>query len=186
MFPQVCRNVTKPVIAFGRYPSCQSRSLSTAALTRDRTDLLHNNRNNVQIQQFAYISKNANNKTTITAETIPSVKSRDDVAAAAATASTTGKRNWISFGFSQKSEDEDINNRNGVMFFTVTLLLVMGSFFLGYFPDYKLRNWAQREAFIELARREALGLPLIDPNLVPPEKVNLPSEEELGDFDIVI
>lgn len=46
--------------------------------------------------------------------------------------------------------------------------------------------WAQREAYLELARREKEGLPLIDPNLIEGSKVELPSEEELGDFDIVI
>lgn len=48
------------------------------------------------------------------------------------------------------------------------------------------KHWFQREAYIELARREALGLPLIDPNLVPPENINLPTEEELGEFDIIV
>lgn len=47
-------------------------------------------------------------------------------------------------------------------------------------------DWAQREAFLEIDRREKLGLPYIDPNLVDPAKITLPSEEELKklDFDI--
>lgn len=73
-----------------------------------------------------------------------------------------------------------------MMFFTVTLGLVGGGFIMMYFPDHRLRDWTQREAYIELARREALGLPAIDPNLVPPENVHLPTEEELGDFEIII
>jgi NADH dehydrogenase (ubiquinone) 1 beta subcomplex subunit 11 len=73
-----------------------------------------------------------------------------------------------------------------IMFGTVTLGLVGTGFLLAYWPDHRLRDWAQREAYIEIARREALGLPHIDPNLVPPEKINLPTEEELGDFEVII
>lgn len=49
-------------------------------------------------------------------------------------------------------------------------------------------HWRQREAYLELARREAKGLPLVDPNLVPAEKMlqYLPTDEELGDTDIII
>lgn len=55
-----------------------------------------------------------------------------------------------------------------------------------YYPDVRMRDWTQREAYIELARREAAGLPAIDPDLLPRESINLPSEEELGDFEIII
>jgi len=53
-------------------------------------------------------------------------------------------------------------------------------------PDFNLRDWSVREALIELRRREAAGLPLIDQNLIPPEKIVLPSDEELGDTEIII
>ena len=46
--------------------------------------------------------------------------------------------------------------------------------------------WAQREAYLELARREKNGLPLIDANLVDPANIDLPSDEELGDFEIIV
>ena len=39
---------------------------------------------------------------------------------------------------------------------------------------------------MELRRREAAGLPLIDKNLVDPEKFDLPTDEELGSTEIVI
>lgn len=55
-----------------------------------------------------------------------------------------------------------------------------------YLPDFNLRDWSVREALIELRRREAAGLPLIDANLIPPERIVLPSDEELGDTEIVI
>ena len=51
---------------------------------------------------------------------------------------------------------------------------------------FRLKHWAQREAFLELERREREGLPLIDPNLIQAELVELPSEEEIGDLEIVI
>lgn len=51
---------------------------------------------------------------------------------------------------------------------------------------HRMRHWAQREAFLELRRREALGLPAIDANLIDPEKIELPSEEEIGNFEIII
>lgn len=37
---------------------------------------------------------------------------------------------------------------------------------------------------MELDRRERLGLPLIDPNLVDPAKIDLPTDEELGDYKV--
>lgn len=49
-----------------------------------------------------------------------------------------------------------------------------------------MNDWYQREAFLELRRREAAGLPLIDGNLVEPSKITLPSDEELGNTEIVI
>jgi len=92
----------------------------------------------------------------------------------------------VSYGFSWRSEEEDLNTRNTVMFWTVTVALVGISFQMAYFPDVRMRDWFQREAYIELARREALGLPPVDPNLVPPSSLNLPTEEELEDFEIII
>ncbi|CDS42281.1 NADH dehydrogenase ubiquinone 1 beta [Echinococcus multilocularis] len=48
-------------------------------------------------------------------------------------------------------------------------------------------DWARREAFLELERRRKLGLPLVDPNLIPPERVKLPPKEQLGpDFKIIL
>lgn len=49
-----------------------------------------------------------------------------------------------------------------------------------------LKDWAQREAYLLVREREANGLPLLDPNYVEESKIVLPSEEELGDFEIII
>jgi len=96
------------------------------------------------------------------------------------------KKYWTSQGFDWTSEEKDVLYRNHTFFWTVTICIVTCSYIWLYAPDYKLKQWANREAYIELARREALGLPQVDPNLVPVENMVLPSEEELGDFDIII
>ncbi|KAF4526010.1 hypothetical protein B566_EDAN000803 [Ephemera danica] len=75
---------------------------------------------------------------------------------------------------------------NATFFASVTLCLVGGAFILAYLPDYQMRDWSQREAYLELRRREELGLPLIDPNLVDVSKIELPLDEELGDSEIII
>ncbi|XP_060528962.1 NADH dehydrogenase [ubiquinone] 1 beta subcomplex subunit 11, mitochondrial [Cylas formicarius] len=95
-------------------------------------------------------------------------------------------QNWISYGFDYKSKSEDRHAMHSTIFSAVTLCLVVGGFIWAYIPDYNLRSWATREAFLELRRRENAGLPLIDPNLVDPAKVELPSDEELGGTDIII
>lgn len=53
-----------------------------------------------------------------------------------------------------------------------------------YAPDLKLREWARREAFLRTHKREALGLPLIDKNVVDPDRIVLPNEDELVDFEV--
>ena len=52
--------------------------------------------------------------------------------------------------------------------------------------QHRMGDWAQREAFLELRRREALGLPPIDANLVEEDKIELPSDEELDTRNIII
>jgi NADH dehydrogenase (ubiquinone) 1 beta subcomplex subunit 11 len=49
-----------------------------------------------------------------------------------------------------------------------------------------MRDWAQREAYLTIRYREANGLPLIDANYVDPSKMELPSDEALGDAEIII
>ncbi|MCP9266025.1 hypothetical protein DINM_021479 [Dirofilaria immitis] len=48
------------------------------------------------------------------------------------------------------------------------------------------RDWAYREAHLEMARREKAGLSYISRDLVRPDKIVLPSDEELQNFEIVI
>lgn len=95
-------------------------------------------------------------------------------------------KNWVSYGFEKKSEADDKRNMHSIFFVSVTLCLVGIGFVWAYLPDYNLRDWAQREAFLELRRREAQGLPLVDPNLIDPSKIELPSDSELGDTEIIV
>lgn len=99
---------------------------------------------------------------------------------------SSGDKNWVSYGFDYNSKEEDTNVHNASFFFSVTLCLVFGGFAWAYAPDVHMRDWTQREAFLELRRREKAGLPPIDPNYVDPNTVNLPSESELSDVEIII
>jgi len=65
----------------------------------------------------------------------------------------------------------------------VEVILNNGRPALCYFRNH---SWAQREAYLELERREKAGLPQIDPNLIDPAKIDLPFEQELEDFEIII
>lgn len=96
------------------------------------------------------------------------------------------QKNWISYGFDDVNMSEDRWLAH-VCFFIMITCLFGGTIFVGYYyPDIKLDNWATREAYIELHRRKKLGLPTIDRNYVDPAKVVLPSEEEIGDHEVII
>ncbi|KAL5110808.1 Pancrea transcription factor 1 subunit alpha [Taenia crassiceps] len=58
------------------------------------------------------------------------------------------------------------------------------TFQLWYRPRGIEGDWARREAFLELERRRKLGLPLVDPNLIPPERVK--ESGWLGPSSVVI
>ncbi|KFB35904.1 AGAP007380-PA-like protein [Anopheles sinensis] len=105
--------------------------------------------------------------------------------AAAASSATTGK-NWVSYGFDRKDETNDRSAMNASFFFSVTLCLVLGSVYWAYVPDPQLQDWSQREAYLELRRREAAGLEPISKDFVDPAQIVLPSDEELGNTEIII
>ncbi|XP_067930398.1 NADH dehydrogenase [ubiquinone] 1 beta subcomplex subunit 11, mitochondrial-like [Watersipora subatra] len=96
--------------------------------------------------------------------------------------------NYHWHGYDPFNREEDTLWHHHTMFTFVSLCFVGGAFIFAYQPDPKLASWRQREAYLELARREQHGLPLIDPNLVPPEKMlaHLPQDEELGDTEIIV
>lgn len=96
------------------------------------------------------------------------------------------KKKWVSYGFSDDDKAEDRHSMHQTLFVTMTICFVFGCTLYGYLPDVKGKDWAQREAYLQLRYREEHGLPLIDPNIVDPSKIILPSDEELGDMEIVI
>lgn len=95
-------------------------------------------------------------------------------------------KSWVSYGYDMKDKATDRNAMHSTMFASFTLCIVVASFYWFYAPDVLLKDWAQRQAYIELHRREANGLPLVDPNFIDPAKIELPSDEELEDTEIVI
>ncbi|XP_066247738.1 NADH dehydrogenase [ubiquinone] 1 beta subcomplex subunit 11, mitochondrial [Euwallacea similis] len=118
-----------------------------------------------------------------------SKKNNDTVAVNVCNSKTSDKsqeKNWVSYGYEYENKADDRRAMHSIMFAGVTLCMVVVGFIWAYAPDYNLRDWAVREAFLELRRREAAGLPLIDPNFIPAEKIKLPSDEDLGDMEIII
>jgi len=49
-----------------------------------------------------------------------------------------------------------------------------------------LHDWTVREALILLRERELAGIFPIDKNFIDPAKLELPSDEELGDATIIV
>lgn len=116
-----------------------------------------------------------------------SKKNNDTVVAdACKTTAKAEEKNWVTYGFDWKSKSGDRHAMHSLMFASITLCIVLGGFVWAYAPDYNLRDWAVREAFLELRRREAAGLPLVDPNFIPIDQIVLPTDEELGDTEIII
>ncbi|KAH9511233.1 NADH dehydrogenase 1 beta subcomplex subunit 11 ndufb11 [Dermatophagoides farinae] len=101
-------------------------------------------------------------------------------------ADVSSQKNWISFGYDEVDQKEDRHLANAYFFSYFTLGCLVFSWIIYYYPYIDGYDWAQREAFIEVNRREQLGLPFIDPNLVDPEKITLPSEEELKKLNLEI
>ncbi|XP_012534296.1 NADH dehydrogenase [ubiquinone] 1 beta subcomplex subunit 11, mitochondrial [Monomorium pharaonis] len=96
------------------------------------------------------------------------------------------KRKWVSYGFSSENEAEDQHALHQTMFVTVTIVMVLGITVMAYLPDVRNKDWAQREAYLQIRYREEHGLPYVDPNLIDPSKIVLPTDEELGDTEIII
>lgn len=96
------------------------------------------------------------------------------------------KKNWVYWGFESRDQEADYNATHATFFFSVTVCLVGVSFIYFYQPDFLGRDWAQREAYLELRRREAAGLEPISPHYIDPAHIELPSDEELGNTEIII
>ncbi|KAM6226125.1 NADH dehydrogenase [ubiquinone] 1 beta subcomplex subunit 11, mitochondrial [Porphyrio hochstetteri] len=79
-------------------------------------------------------------------------------------------------GFSADPE-ADVLNMRAVFFSGVSIAIVLGTVFLHYLPDYGLRQWARREAELQIRDRESRGVPLLDPNYYDPARLPLPPPE---------
>lgn len=96
------------------------------------------------------------------------------------------KKTWVWYGFDDTSKYADRHFMHVTYFLSVSLALMGVSFIFAYFPDNSYKDWAQREAYLLLRERESKGLPPIDVNVCDPAKIKLPTDEELGDTDVII
>ncbi|XP_043585391.1 NADH dehydrogenase [ubiquinone] 1 beta subcomplex subunit 11, mitochondrial [Bombus pyrosoma] len=96
------------------------------------------------------------------------------------------KKAWASYGFYNEDQKADKQAMHLTFFISISVCFVFGALIIGYAPDPFLKDWSQREAYLQLRYREEHGLPPIDPNLIDPSKIKLPSEEELVDVEIII
>ncbi|KAM4818812.1 NADH dehydrogenase [ubiquinone] 1 beta subcomplex subunit 11, mitochondrial [Thomomys bottae] len=71
----------------------------------------------------------------------------------------------------------DIWNMRAVFFFGISIVLILGSTFVAYVPDYGMHEWARREAERLVKYREANGLPIMESNYFHPSKIQLPKDE---------
>ncbi|KAK6625195.1 hypothetical protein RUM43_005486 [Polyplax serrata] len=94
-------------------------------------------------------------------------------------------KNWVSYGFNEEGPHLDKVEMH-ITFFFFSFIFFGFIFMYVYYPDFKMENWSQREAYIRLHEREQLGLEPIDFNYVDPSKIVLPPDEELQDEDIII
>lgn len=136
------------------------------------------NLRSILIRPTRLISTTPKKQETITADTAP--KTADDFR------DVSKQKNWVSWGFDTKDQKYDTNTMHATAFFSITLCLVIAGYLWGYAPDALGRDWAQREAFLILRKREAAGLEPISRDYVDAANIVLPSDEELGKMDIII
>ncbi|RWS29025.1 NADH dehydrogenase [ubiquinone] 1 beta subcomplex subunit 11-like protein [Leptotrombidium deliense] len=96
------------------------------------------------------------------------------------------QKNWVSYGFDFLDYRSDRRDFHMFHFSIVTLIFTLGAYIWFHYPDWQQFEWAHREAYLELYRREKLGLPLVDKNLIDPSKIYLPTEEQLGDYPVYL
>uniref|UniRef100_A0A7N5JJL3 NADH dehydrogenase [ubiquinone] 1 beta subcomplex subunit 11, mitochondrial n=2 Tax=Ailuropoda melanoleuca TaxID=9646 RepID=A0A7N5JJL3_AILME len=87
------------------------------------------------------------------------------------------EKNPDSHGY-DKDRVVDLWNMRVVFFFGFSVVLVLGSTFIAYLPDYRMQEWARREAERLVKYREANGLPIMESNCFDPSKIQLLEDEE--------
>uniref|UniRef100_A0A0N4ZDT3 NADH dehydrogenase [ubiquinone] 1 beta subcomplex subunit 11, mitochondrial n=1 Tax=Parastrongyloides trichosuri TaxID=131310 RepID=A0A0N4ZDT3_PARTI len=100
------------------------------------------------------------------------------------------RKEWLWFGQVSHDEHKDWVRHHKFSFMFFTVLTVWTTCWIIWLkPDWPNgREWALREAHLEIARREKAGLPYISKDFINPERVaaSIPSDEELRDFEILI
>ncbi|KAL1767636.1 NADH dehydrogenase [ubiquinone] 1 beta subcomplex subunit 11, mitochondrial [Sigmodon hispidus] len=76
-------------------------------------------------------------------------------------------------------EDPEVDhwNTHSVFFFGFSIVLVLGTTFVAYLPDYGMAEWARREAEMLVKHREAKGLPIMESNRFDPSKIQLRKDD---------
>lgn len=92
---------------------------------------------------------------------------------------------WVSYGLDWANPKADKWFFHEMSFLMITGT-ILGLWFWAYAPDARNHDWARREAYLRTHQRELLGLPLVDKDVVDPERVVLPTEEELQDFPVTM
>lgn len=95
-------------------------------------------------------------------------------------------KNWVSYGFSITDREEDRRITRGVYFMGLSVCIIGTIFVWAYYPDVSREAWSQREAYLILRDREEAGLEPIAPDYIDPTTLEMPTEEELGDVEIII
>ena len=93
---------------------------------------------------------------------------------------------WMTYGFDMLDKKRDRQEAHLTFFIIVTCMMYGAAAVVYYFPDMKLDNWVTREAYMEIERRKKAGGPYVSRDYVPPELIHLPSDEEIGEMDIII
>ncbi|KFO25048.1 NADH dehydrogenase [ubiquinone] 1 beta subcomplex subunit 11, mitochondrial [Fukomys damarensis] len=71
----------------------------------------------------------------------------------------------------------DVWNMRVVFFFGFSIVIVFGTTFVAYMPDFRMQEWARREAERLVKYREANGLPIMESNCFDPSKIQLPDDD---------
>lgn len=98
--------------------------------------------------------------------------------------------NELSKGWEHKGLYPHDRWRDGVAWhmYTASFAILFVGFFwwYRYMPDITKRHWSVREAYLVLHERESKNMDPIPRDYVDPDKLDLPTDEELGDMRIII
>nr|CDS29129.2 pancreas transcription factor 1 subunit [Hymenolepis microstoma] len=78
---------------------------------------------------------------------------------------------WLPFGMNAYDKIDDTSRYKTTTFILIVCFTFGLYFTFWYRPRGIEADWARREAFLELERRRKLGLPLVDPDLIPRERM---------------